>query len=139
MQYIPVIFGRNHKVGSLLIRLVCRSRWSHVGIVINGTHVLESIAFKGVVITPIEEFKKRYSSIEEAEMPAINKKLAILKAMTEVGKNYDYYALLGILLRTKWGSANKWFCSELVAHCSGLYKQARIGRTHLEHIWMVCK
>lgn len=139
MEYLPVVFARNHLPGSLAIRLFCRSRWSHVGIVVYNNYVLEATAFNGVVLTPIDEFAQRYSTIEFAKIPVVNKVAALELALDQLGKRYDWMALLGIALRTRWGSAGRWFCSELVAHCSGLYRAERVGRAHLEHIWMISK
>jgi uncharacterized protein YycO len=139
MEKITVIFGSNKKPGSLAIRLFCWSRFSHCGLVIDNTHVIESLAFNGVVLTPIAEFTARYTKLARAEIPCENAKLAIELAHKELGKGYDYWAIPGILFRTGWGSKRKWFCSELLGYVSGLFRENRVNRITPEHIWMISR
>lgn len=139
MPNIKLTFARNYKPGSLAIRLFCWSRWSHVAIVIDGKNVLEATAAKGVVVTPLPEFKSRYSKVEFATIPVTDINQALSLGRQQIGKKYDWLALIGIAFRLGWGRGNKWFCSELVAHCSGMYRQDRVGRVTPEHIWMISR
>lgn len=136
MERIRIVFGSNRKPGSLAIRLFCWSRFSHCGIVI-GNMVLEPVVLKGVVLTPLGVFKARYSKLQFAELPCESQSLAIELAKKELGKGYDYWAIPGLFFRTGWDSRKKWFCSELIAYCCGLFRESRVNRVTPEHIWMI--
>lgn len=133
---MKVIFGRNNLPFSWIIRLFTWSRWSHCGIII-GTHVIEATAKEGVVMTPIPEFKRRYKTWAIHEVPVASgvdyEKLAYL----ELGKSYDWLAVFSIATRRDWDSSSKWFCSELIAHCSGIFRKDRISRITPEDIYKV--
>lgn len=139
MQTMKVIFARNNKPISLLIRLVTWSRWSHCAVV-DGNFVIEAKGGCGVVITPLTEFKKRYTDYAIADTPVIDSEgAAIWRAAAEVGKGYDLKALFGILFRTGWECNDSWFCSEHVAHASGIFRAERVSRITPEMVWSVSK
>lgn len=132
---IKVIFGRNHLPFSWLIRIFTWSRWSHCGIVV-GNMVFEATATKGVVITPIDDFIKRYNDHAFADVVVIDSVAdAYDRLAVEVGKPYDFSAVFGILFRTGWDDSNKWFCSELVAKVVGTYRTDSLSRITPEMIW----
>lgn len=133
---MKIIYGRNSMPLSWLIRLFTWSRWSHCGIVY-GDDVIEATAKHGVIVTPIAEFKRRYKTWAIAEMPSGDDWL--LLARNEVGKPYDWSAIFGLALRTGWDSDGKWFCSELIAHCSGIFREDRVGRITPEDLWRISK
>lgn len=83
MNTMKVIFARNNKPISLLIRLVTWSRWSHCAVV-DGNFVIEARGGCGVVITPLTEFKKRYTDYAFADMPVIDSESeAVARAAAE--------------------------------------------------------
>jgi uncharacterized protein YycO len=43
-----------------------------------------------------------------------NEEAAVDFAYKQVGKKYDYTAILGMLMRRDWKEDDDWFCSELV-------------------------
>jgi uncharacterized protein YycO len=132
---IKVIFGKNHLPFSWLIRIFTWSRWSHCGIVV-GDMVFEATATKGVVITPINDFIKRYNDHAFANVIVRDSVAdAYDRLAGEVGKKYDFSAIFGILFRTGWNANNKWFCSELVAYVVGTYRDNNLGRITPEMIW----
>lgn len=132
---IKVIFGRNHLPFSWLIRIFTWSRWSHCGIVV-GNMVFEATATKGVVITPIDDFIKRYNDHAFADVVVIDSVAdAYDRLAVEVGKPYDFSAVFGILFRTGWDDNSKWFCSELVAKVVGTYRTDSLSRITPEMIW----
>jgi hypothetical protein len=134
-----VIFARNKKPISLLIRLVTWSRWSHCGIIV-GDKVLEAVGGKGVVLTTLDKFKERYTEFDVCRMPTERGEFAAIdSAMMELGKAYDLSALFGIMFRTGWECPDSWFCSELIAHASGMFRADRVSRVTPEMIWSLCK
>ena len=139
MQTIRVIFARNKKPISLLIRLVTWSRWSHCAYV-DGNMVIEAKGGCGVVITPLNVFLSRYTDYAFADLPVIDSpESARDRAMSELGKPYDLKALFGIMLRTGWECSDSWFCSEHLAHTSGIFRAERVSRITPEMIWSVTK
>lgn len=112
---LTVIYGRNHTIGSSLLRLKMWCVFSHVGI-IDGDYVIESIAKHGVIRTTIEEFKSRYTAWAIGEyLIDCDPAEAIERARSRIGCKYDWLAILGIGLRTGWDSTNRFVCSELIA------------------------
>lgn len=96
-----------------LIRIFTFSRWHHAAIV-DGDNAIESRALKGVVVTPLDEFKKRGNTrFFEVKLP--DDKEAIAWAYGQVGKNYDWFSLLRFMFQRNWHKDEKWYCSELVA------------------------
>lgn len=131
---MKVIFGRNNLPFSWLIRAFTWSRWSHCGI-LDGDKVIEATALHGVVVTPLHEFIARYNRYSIADMLVSDDSEAINRALSQVGKRYDFSAIFGILLRSGWNSDSAWFCSELVAHAADTYRADRISRITPEMIW----
>lgn len=139
MNTVRVIFARNKKPISLLIRLVTWSRWSHCGIV-DGDTVIEAKGGCGVVRTPLDKFLARYTDHAFGDLPVIDTaEAAIARAAAEIGQGYDMKALFGILFRTGWETGDSWFCSEHTAHASGIFRAERVSRITPEMIWSVTK
>lgn len=106
-----VIFSRNHSIGSLLLRTYMWSPWSHCGIV-DEDRVYESIMFKGVVETSLEEFKRRSSKYAVVEFPA-NSVKSIEFAKSRVGKiKYDLRNIVGQIFHKKFEDSKASVCSE---------------------------
>jgi hypothetical protein len=132
---MKVIFGRNNLPFSWLIRVFTWSRWSHCGVIVGGD-VIEATATKGVVITPLAEFVARYRDHHVAHHAVIDTDFSGHgRALAEVGKKYDFLAIVGILFRAGWSNERRWFCSELVAHAAGTYRKERVSRITPETIW----
>jgi uncharacterized protein YycO len=135
MEKLTIVFAKGRHPISYLIRLVTWSRWSHIAVVF-GDEVLESVGGIGVVKTPLPEFIARYSDVAFAEIPCDSKDVAYQRLTEQCGKPYDFWALLGIVFRLgSWADDNKWFCSELVAYATGLWRQERNKRVTPENIW----
>lgn len=128
MEKVTLIFGRSNKLVGMLIRFFDISPWSHVAI-IHGDYVYESVGTrykgrigrrKGVIITHIDDFKKRYESTVTKVIDCHNEKwLSDLQHMVRSKTNYDFLATVGALwffrlLRIRLGSRDSHNCSELV-------------------------
>lgn len=128
MEKVTLIFGRSNKLVGMLIRFFDISPWSHVAIV-DGDYVYESVGTrykgrigrrKGVIITHIDDFKKRYESTVTKVIDCHNEKwLSDLQHMVRSKTNYDFLATVGALwffrlLRIRLGSRDSHNCSELV-------------------------
>lgn len=134
-----VIFGRNRKdkLSNLLAKLG-GSQWSHCAIIDrDGVTVIESIIPAGVVKTHIADFKARYTDTYIAQVPVKNSLDAYKLAKAQIGKPYDFRALFSMLGSREWEDPSAWVCSELVAHCMGIFRPEKISKVTVEHIWMV--
>lgn len=133
---MKVIYGRNNLPFSLLIRLFTWSRFSHCGVLVDDC-VIESTFKKGVVKTKLDDFESRYRKSEICDMPHTKGWLERLNS--QLGKKYDKLAVIGVFFRRGWDRKNKWFCSELVAYASGIYRDDRISRVTPEDIYKISK
>lgn len=135
---MKVIFARSNKPIALLIRLVTWSRWHHCAHVSpDGKSVIEAKGGVGVIETPIDNFMSRYRTVQMSEIPSIDDDKAWEFSKSQLGKDYDLRAVFGILFRTSWDDTSAWFCSELVAAASGIFRHDRINRVSPEHLWMI--
>ena len=134
MEKLPIIFARSNQIGSWLIRMFTWGRFSHVGIV-DGDNVIEAVGFKGVVVTPLEEFKQRYSYTELAYFPCECLDQAYYLAYNEVGKKYDWLAIFGHIFRRRWDNPDRWVCSELIAYASQIVRHSRVSSYSPEDVF----
>jgi uncharacterized protein YycO len=119
---MKVIFCRSWLPGSVLIRMLTFSKWSHVAVVTNGGVVIEAV-WPRVRINTLEKLRSTHRVCEEREIdiPAESVNWLYL----QVGKPYDISALFAVLIPwRKWDEDDKWFCSELVARAMGLFEES---------------
>lgn len=138
MEYIDVIFSRSRHPASYAIRAFTWSRWSHVAAIMPGEHeVIESLSKKGVVVSPLWDFKERYPEFYTARVPVRSRRAAYLFLRKQLGKPYDMTAILSMPLRRDWQETDSWFCSELVAGAMNLYRKDYVKRITPEDIWRI--
>lgn len=111
---VRVVFSRNHKIGSLILRTFLWSGWSHCAIV-DGDEVIEAVAGVGVRVRPLESLIAQSSKLEVLDFPARNPAAVIAAARRQIGAPYDWGGVLGLGFRRRWHDHDAWFCSELVA------------------------
>lgn len=101
-------------IGGWLIRLLTFSRWNHAAIEVGGV-VYESMTRGGVRVTPASGYGSRWHRAESIALavPDVPALQAFLN--DQVGKPYDWMALVALPFREDWQSPHRWFCSELVA------------------------
>lgn len=114
MSTLRAFYCRAHNPGSLIIRGVTWSAWSHCGIVTPEGTVIEAIAFGGVVEKPLAELQAYASELAFKEIPVPFPDSGIAWARSQLGKPYDYLGVLGIGLHREWFSDGSWWCSELL-------------------------
>ena len=110
---VQVVFSRNHAPGSILLRGLLWSPWSHCALV-DGDMVIEAAAFHGVRERPLQEFMADATKAAMLELPG-DQNAIIVAARTQLGKPYDWQGVAGIGFRRRWQDKDAWFCSELVA------------------------
>lgn len=142
MSVVRVLFTRRRAIGSLLIRGVTWSAFSHVEIVI-GAHVIGANIPGGVILTPIKERLAMSSYAALVDMPCLDANRVHQMATSQLGKGYDYLGLLGILAHSDGLQApDRFFCSEFVAWAfreAGypLLRPELTGRGTPQHLWMI--
>jgi uncharacterized protein YycO len=110
-----LVVDSRHNIGSWLIKLFTFSRWNHTATWYEDQDmVFDSTFATGVRCLSKAEFDHIYTRkvIREAFLP--NEDKALLFALSQVGKKYDFTGLLGIVFQKRsWMDPDKWWCSEL--------------------------
>lgn len=141
MSSVQLLFTRRRMIGSLLIRGVTWSAFSHVEIVI-GEQVIGANMRGGVSLIPLKERLAKSSYAALVDMPSANANAVKAAALSKLGAGYDYVGLLGILLHANWLQVKgRFFCSEFVAwaFCQGgtPLLRAELARITPQHLWML--
>ena len=97
---------------TLLIRLKTNDRYYHVSITVNDTNYFEALSFDGVV-NPVKlktqpTYKIRFNVEDNDKFEKFMTKLE-----DQVGKPYDWVAVLLGFFGIKISAKNKWYCNEL--------------------------
>jgi uncharacterized protein YycO len=133
---MKIVFSASDTLGGALIRFGTRSDWNHVDLLFeDGTLIGSSGKGHGVEKMSLNErLSDKYRivryRIDEITLP--DEAAARRFAEEQVGKKYDYTAVIAFLLpwRENWNVKRKWFCSELAAaaiHAGGV-KIARMDQ-----------
>lgn len=140
MERAKVIFGRGQSTISKIILFVTRSKWSHVAYIdqVSG-YLIEAAGGIGVIVSTYEDFCKKYPDTKIAEIPTYNANIFRSRMIDTIGSDYDFNAILGILLRRDWDEADKWTCSEAIAHASQIFRKEKLFRITQEHIFMISR
>jgi len=113
---MQLIFSRRATLGSWLIRAFCWSRWSHVSVLYERSHVVDAtLTHGGVRLRRLAELLDEASAVEWVEVDLPDEAAASAFMAQQLGKRYDWTALVGIVLRADWADPSRWFCSELAA------------------------
>ena len=137
MEHITVVFARSRHPLSYLIRAFTWARWSHVGVIMPDNTIIESIAGKGVIVSTLQDFKKRNKQFHICQLPVRDRQDALRLLRKEVGKPYDMTAIYSLVMRSDWQEADSWFCSELIAHACGFFRNDYIKRITPEDLWRI--
>lgn len=138
MESITVIFSKSIHPVSFLIRLFTWSKWSHCGVLMpDGEGVIEARGGEGVVCTRLQDFKKRNKHYTIVSIPVKSRREAFKRLRDQVGKGYDMTAIYSILFRRNWQVTDAWFCSELIAYSTGLFRKDYIKRVTPEMLWRI--
>jgi uncharacterized protein YycO len=111
---VKIFFADSNKIGSIFIRTVTWSDFSHVGFIHDGMVIDSQLFSGGVTSYDVAELVHHYPRIQVYEFPHVSAE-AITYACEQLGKKYDLTALIGMGFQRNWQEDDKWFCSELVA------------------------
>src|SRR5690554_5088721 len=104
---MTLYFCRSNDIGGWLIRLFTWSKWNHVAVEVGG-QVYESMTGSGVRRTPADQYGG-WAEIETKEVPVTDSLAAYRFLHDQLGKPYDWAALLWFPFRVSWQSPHKWF------------------------------
>lgn len=112
---IQVIFSRNNSAFSYGIRTFTGfSPYSHCGLILPDNRIIESTFKRGVHFSSRFEFNTRASVIQVCNYSVPDEQAIYRAAISQIGKPYDKWAILGFPVRRNWQQESDWFCSELV-------------------------
>lgn len=142
MPAVRLLFSTTENPFSSLIRAATWSRWSHVAIIEDGDTVIEAAALHGVRRVTFVDAINRAKDAALVELRSADPAAVIAAAASQIGKPYDYTAILGIGLQRDWQEDDAWFCSELIAWAfdaagQPLFRPDCMRRVTPQHLWMV--
>lgn len=109
-----IFFADSNQVGSVLIRTLTWSDFSHVGFIYGDAVIDSQLSRGGVTAYGVDDLINHYPRIQVYDFPHVSNG-AISHALDQLGKDYDWTALCGMGFQRNWQQDDKWFCSELVA------------------------
>ena len=142
MDHVKLLFCTSQKIGAVAIRAVTWSKYSHVAL-LDGDEVIEA-TWPAVRVAPLAEVIAAHSAHVIVDLPCHSPAEVIKAARSQVGKPYDWKALVGFLMHRDWEDPHAWFCSEIVPwaiHQSGhaLFRPSVMRRVTPQHLWMVSR
>lgn len=109
-----ILLFRGRGVISTLIRWQTRGPYSHAAFLLPDGRVLESWQGKGVRLrAPLTDWE----GADAYYIPGMTDEqweIAIDYALDQIGKKYDYWAIIRFISRHNMPKNDNWFCSELV-------------------------
>jgi uncharacterized protein YycO len=117
MSHITVVFTRRHHIGSVVLRAWMHSRFSHCALLDPKTGTVIEAVPHGVQERKLKELIDQASHHEFVKIPCRNTEQVLAVARGQLGKPYDWKAILGFWFRRSWNQDNAFICSEFVAWC----------------------
>jgi len=104
--------------------------------------VVEAVALGGVVRSKLADRQREDTRWIIMELPCVDPLAIIAAACSQLGKLYDYTAILGLGFHRDWQEMDSWFCSELVAWAFDeaglpLFRREVLHRVTPQHLWML--
>lgn len=112
---MKVILASSNNIGGILIRLFTFSKWNHSALYFEDENiVVDAIVKGGVRVRPYSTFAKLFPKHIIIDVDVPDYMSAKRFALAQVGKPYDWTAIISLVLQRKWDEEDSWFCSELV-------------------------
>lgn len=134
-----IIYCKSNTLAGKLIRLFTFSQWNHVAIECNGI-VIDSTAKKGVAAYVKSDFLRKYDDVRIEKLTGVSEAQSWLFLKSQVGKGYDFRAIVALPFRKSWQDDTRWFCSELVAAAlikGGRKLKINSGRVTPRDLWVM--
>jgi len=137
---VSVLFARSNVIGSIVIRGITWSRWSHCALLDEAKGTVIEARLPEVVERPLAEFTKDHTEIFKRTYNG-DSGIALAWARKQLGAKYDIAGVLGLGLHRDWQDEGQWWCSELVGKALHLsmprfYLEA-ITRLTPEDVWKI--
>ena len=123
MAHVWLRFVHENGITSRAIEWFTRSEFCHVDFVLSNGKFLGARLEGGVEIRDHDYLTPDSFCYAKVEVMGSNRRV-LGWATSQVGKPYDWVAILAFLPRTNWHDPGKWFCSELVAEAFKLKDSA---------------
>lgn len=109
---------------------------------VSGPHVIEAVAQGGVRQVSLDYAIGRASDYRLVNLPARDPQAIIDAARSQLGRPYDWTAVVGLGLHRDWQEDDAWFCSELVAWAAAQagepwFRESALRRITPQHLWML--
>ena len=115
-----------------VIRAWTWAEYAHVGFTLADGRVLDATPQLGVAVhTPLH--MPRLAEFRVDAPPEVLR-AAVAYAGSQLGKPYDWRAVLGIGLHQDWRCEDRWFCADLVA---AAFERAGYPLLHADHLGRV--
>lgn len=101
-------------LSSRLIAWFTQGKYSHVEFITEDGYALGARLRGGVKRRPYEYIGKRQYRLFGVYSPH---DLVMSYANSQIGKSYDWLAILGFVFGRNWQNMKRWFCSELCVWC----------------------
>lgn len=108
-----VLLFRGRGAISTLIRWQTRGEYSHAALLLPDGQIVEAWQGRGVRVKRLSDWEG-IDKFTVLGMRAEQWDKAIKVALAEVGKGYDYWAIIRFISRGRMPENDSWFCSELV-------------------------
>lgn len=134
-----IIYCKSNSIAGRLIRLFTFSKWNHVAIEYNG-QVIDSTARHGVSMSSLNDFIVRYDETYTEAIRGVNEFTVWSFLKSQLGKGYDFRAIVALPFRKPWQDDTRWFCSELVAAAlirGGKKLKINSGRVTPRDLWVM--
>lgn len=112
---MQIAFVAADNLGGIAIRAFEGGQASHCGLLIGGDDVIDATFRHGVALRRREQFERRRRIVEVIDVPLPDERAAVMFALEQVGKPYDWTAIVGFMGLRDWSSDRRWYCSELCA------------------------
>jgi uncharacterized protein YycO len=138
---ITLYLTASRTFGGYAIQLFTWSKWSHIAIE-DGDHLIEAHWRYGVRRVPKEEGLKKVSRMAVIKVETKNDEAVLKACRSQVGKPYDYSAILSFLIRRDWQEDDAWQCAELIAWAFAMagepiFRPDSVSRITPAHWWLV--
>lgn len=111
-------------LSSAFLRLVMWSKWSHSAILDEGIVIDATLMQGGVKAHTADDFFAKYPTYEVRDIEVdVDKARYWLQA--QIGKRYDWTALLSFVVQRDWQKPDAWFCSELTEALISMFGKPR--------------
>lgn len=112
---MKLILCRQNNIGSLFLRAVMWSPWCHSALWDDEKKVVydSTLAQHGVKVTDELAWFSAYPEHEIRDLVIKDVEASRQWLKEQVGKPYDWTAILGMVFDRNWKEDNAWFCSEM--------------------------